>query len=151
MHVHHKWLVAQKVIVQCRHFDPPGGELCHDRSDLVHGQHEIPHHHALVAHFLEGEPAAERKAGFQLDAVQSDLQIGARQADAVDVARRRSAAVAFFIAAANAGLPSSARAVAPTALERPIAATSTMNGTALEVIVSLLTRDMVPGSLVRVL
>jgi len=61
-------------------------------------------------------------------------------------------AVAFFIAAANADeLPSSARALAPTALERPIVATSTMTGTALDVIVSLLTRDMVPRSLVRVL
>jgi hypothetical protein len=77
------------VIVQCGHFDPARGELCHDRSDLVHRQHEITHHHALVAHFLEGEPAAERKAGFQLDAIQSDLEVGSRQAHAVYATRRR--------------------------------------------------------------
>jgi hypothetical protein len=27
----------------------------------------------LIAHFLKGEPAAEREAGFQLDAVERDL------------------------------------------------------------------------------
>jgi hypothetical protein len=89
MHVHRERLVAQQVIVQCGHFDSARGELCHYRSDLVHRQHEITHHHALLAHFLEGQPAAERKAGFQLDAVQSDLEIGARQAHAVDAAWRR--------------------------------------------------------------
>src|SRR6516165_8255437 len=75
MHVHRERLIAQEVVVQCGYFDPACGELCHDRSDHVHRQHEITHHHALVAHFLEGEPAAERKAGFQLDAVQSDPEI----------------------------------------------------------------------------
>jgi hypothetical protein len=64
MHVHRERLVAQQVIVQCRHFYAAGCKLCHDRRDLVHGQDEITHHHALIAHLLEGDPTAERKAGF---------------------------------------------------------------------------------------
>src|SRR5262252_5496417 len=35
------------------------------------------------------QPPSERKAGLQLDAVECDFQIGARQADAVDAAGRR--------------------------------------------------------------
>ena len=66
--------------------------------DLVHRQHEVAHHHALVAHLLEGQPAAERKAGFQLDAIQRDLQIGARQAHAVDATRRRRAGLSKSLA-----------------------------------------------------
>jgi hypothetical protein len=66
------------VIVQSSHLDAARRELRHDRIDLVLGQHEIAHHHPLVANLLEGEPAAERKTGFQLDAVERDLQIAAR-------------------------------------------------------------------------
>jgi hypothetical protein len=77
--------------VQCGHFDSAGRELCHDRSDLVHGQHEI-------AHLLEGQPTAEGKAGFQFDAVQNDLQIGARQAHAIDAARGRRARLSKSLA-----------------------------------------------------
>jgi hypothetical protein len=54
-------------------------------------------------------------------------------------------AVAFFIAAANAAeSPPSAQAETPAAPKKPIAATSNVNGNALDVIVSLLLRDMVP-------
>jgi len=65
----------------------PSGELQlgafdHDRRHLVHRQYEIAHYHALITHFLEGQPAAERKASFQLDPVERDFQIGARQAHA---------------------------------------------------------------------
>jgi hypothetical protein len=94
MHVHREGLVAQEVIVQRRHLDAARGELCHDRVDLGLGQHEIAHHHALLAHLFEGEPAAKSKPGLQLDPVECDLQIGARQADAVDTARRRRAGLA---------------------------------------------------------
>jgi len=78
------WL--QQVVVQRRHPDPTLDKLLHDRAHLVHGQHQIAHHHAAIAHFLERQIAAERKAGLQLDAVERDLEIGARQPDAVDAA-----------------------------------------------------------------
>jgi hypothetical protein len=103
MHVHRERLIAEEVIVQGGHFDPASGELCHHRSDLVHRQHEIAHHHALVAHFLEGEPAAERKPGSQLDPVEGDLQISARQAHAIDASRRCRAR--FSKSLANLRLP----------------------------------------------
>ena len=51
-----------------RHLDAARREFRHDRIDLSFGQHEIAHHHALIAHLLEREPAAEREAGLQLDA-----------------------------------------------------------------------------------
>ena len=68
---------------------PRACELRHDRVDLFLGQDQIAHDHALIAHLLEGEPAAERKAGFERDAVERDLQIGARQTDPIDAARHR--------------------------------------------------------------
>jgi hypothetical protein len=81
------------VIVQGGHLDAARRKFRHDRIDLDFGQHEIAHHHALIAHLLECEPAAEREAGLQLDAVECDLQIGARQADTVDAAGCRHAAL----------------------------------------------------------
>ena len=103
MHVHRERLVAQKVIVQSGHLDPARRKFRHDRIDLGFGQHEIAHHHALIAHLLEGEPAAEREAGFQLDAVERDLQIGARQPDAIDAARCRRTGLSKRLA--DLGLP----------------------------------------------
>jgi len=88
VHVHRERLVAEQVIVQCRHLYAAGCELGHDRRHLVHRQHEIAHDHALIAHFLKGEPAAECEPGLQLDPVERDFQIGAWQAHAVDAARR---------------------------------------------------------------
>ena len=73
VHVHRERLVAQQVIVQCRHLYAACRQLGHNGRDLVHRQHEISHDHALIAHFLKGEPAAEREASFQLDAVKRDL------------------------------------------------------------------------------
>jgi hypothetical protein len=80
------------MIVQRRHIDAARSELCGDRRNLVHCQDEVTHHHGPFAHFLESQPAAERKAGLQLDPVQSDFEIGARQAHAVDATQRRRAA-----------------------------------------------------------
>ncbi len=63
MHVHRERLVAKEEIVQSRDLDAGRGELCHDRIDLLLGQHQVAHYHALLTHLLEGEPAAERKSG----------------------------------------------------------------------------------------
>ena len=103
MHVHRERLVAQQVIVQRRHLDPTLDELFHDWADLVHGQHQVAHHHAVVAHLGEREPAAEREAGLELDTVEGDLEIGARQADAVYPARHCRAGLTERLA--DAGLP----------------------------------------------
>ena len=54
--------------------------------DLVLGQHEVAHDHGLSSHRLEGEPAAERKARLERDAVERHFEVGARQAHAVDAA-----------------------------------------------------------------
>ena len=53
--------------------------------------------------FSKASQLAERKAGFQLDPVQGDLQIGARQAHAVDASRRRRARLSKSLA--NLRLP----------------------------------------------
>jgi hypothetical protein len=101
MHIHRERLVAQQVIVQRRDLDFPRGELAHDGVDLIHGQHEVAHDHAVISHFLESEPTPERKTGFQLDAVECDLQIGAWQTDPVDATRRRRAGLAKRLADAR--------------------------------------------------
>ena len=75
-----RWLCSAVISI------PPSSELLHHRVDLVLGQHEVAHDHRLVARRLEGEPGAEREARLDLDAVERDLQVGARQADAVDAA-----------------------------------------------------------------
>jgi hypothetical protein len=70
MHVHRERLVAQQVIMQGRHIDAARREFRHDRIDLGFGQVEIAYHHALIAHLLEGQPAAQREAGFKFDAIE---------------------------------------------------------------------------------
>jgi hypothetical protein len=70
---------------------PPLFELADDRVDFVPGQHEVAHHHGMFAGLLEGEPGAERKGRLYLHAVGGDLEIPARQADLVDVARLHGA------------------------------------------------------------
>ena len=87
MHVHREGPVAQQMVVQRRHLDAAREQLRHDRVHLLLGQDEIAHHHGAVAHFLEGKPAAERETWLQFDAVQRRLDIGARQANAIDAAR----------------------------------------------------------------
>ena len=62
---------------------------------------QIAHHHGLVTHWLEGKPTAEREARLQLDAVERDLEISARQADAIDPARSRRAGLSKRLADAH--------------------------------------------------
>ena len=65
----------------------------HHGIDLRFGQDEIAHHHRRVAHRLERDPAAERKARLELDAVEADLEIGSGKSIAVNrAAYRRGAA-----------------------------------------------------------
>ena len=87
VHIEGRRLRAQQMIVECRDLDAAFGKLGHHRCDLGFGQHEIAHHHGGVAVRPEGEPGAEREARLQLDAIKRDMQIGARQADAIDAAR----------------------------------------------------------------
>ena len=86
MHIEGRGLCAQKMIMERGDLDAAFGKLGHHRRDLRFGQHEITHHHGGVAIRPEGEPGAEREARFELDAIQRHMQIGARQADAIDAA-----------------------------------------------------------------
>jgi hypothetical protein len=94
MHVHGGGLGAEEVVMQSRHFDSVLDQHRHHRIDLVMGQDQVAHDHGLIAHGLEGEPGAEREARLDVDAVERDLQVRARQADAVDAARRHRAFLA---------------------------------------------------------
>ena len=69
-----------------RNLDPVLEKFLHDRVHLLAREHEVAHHHRLVAHRHEGEPGAEREAGFEIHAVQFHLEIAARQPDAIDAA-----------------------------------------------------------------
>src|SRR5215204_5060321 len=74
------------MIVERSHLDPVLNERLHHRIDLVTSEHEVAHHHRLVAHRLECQPGAEGEAGLDLDTVEPDFQIRARQADPIDTA-----------------------------------------------------------------
>ena len=71
------------MIVQRRYLDAAGDQLGHYRVHFLAGQHEVTHHHALVTHPLKGHPAAERKARFDVDAIEGDFEIASRQTDAI--------------------------------------------------------------------
>ena len=61
-------------------------ELIHHRIDLFSSQHEVAHDHRLVADLLECQPGPERERRFDLDTIKQNLEISARQADAVNTA-----------------------------------------------------------------
>ena len=86
------------MVVKRGDLDPVLEELLHHRIDLVMGQDQVAHDHRLIAHRLEGEPGAEREARLDVDAVERDLQVRARQADAIDAARRDRAFLAECLA-----------------------------------------------------
>ena len=94
VHVHRKGLAPQQMVVQRGDGDPAGEQLRHDRIDLVHGQHEIAHHHPVGAGLLECEPAAKRQTGLNLDTVERDLKVGTRQRDPIDAAGQFGAGLA---------------------------------------------------------
>jgi hypothetical protein len=74
----------RKVIVERGHLDAVLDKRLHHRVDLLAGEYEVTHDHRLVAHWHEGEPGAEGEAGLDLDSVERDFQVGARQADAIN-------------------------------------------------------------------
>ena len=94
MHVKGRRLRAQEMIVQSRDLDATGEQLLHDRADLAFGQHEIAHHHGIGARALEGDPGAERQRRLQLDTIKRDMQIGARHAHPINLARHHRAGFA---------------------------------------------------------
>lgn len=87
MHEQDVRLEIVQVMVQGRDLDATLFELADDRVDFVPRQHEVAHHHRIFAAFLEGEPGAECEGSLHLHAIGGDLQVAARQADLVDVAR----------------------------------------------------------------
>ena len=62
-------------------------QLGHDRIDLGLEQHKVTHHHRPALHRLERRPAAEGQCRPDGDAIERHLQVGARKAVAMDVAR----------------------------------------------------------------
>src|SRR5438094_8685163 len=84
VHVHREVLVAKKVIVKCGHLDSAFLELSHHRGNLAHQEHEVAHHHSLVAALPERKPGTERQCRLDLHAVERDLEITARQTHAID-------------------------------------------------------------------
>jgi hypothetical protein len=70
MHVKGRRSGAQQMVVQRGHLETFSKQLAHHWIDLVLGQDEIAHHHGLVPHRLEREPAAEGEAGHEGHAVE---------------------------------------------------------------------------------
>jgi len=62
-------LCPQQVIVHRGDLQAVVDQLAHHGRDLLLSQHEIAHHHRLVAHRLERDPATEGESGAQRHAV----------------------------------------------------------------------------------
>ena len=74
------------MVVQRRDLDSLPGQFLHDRAHLIGGEDEIAHDQRLIPLGSKGEPGAERQRRLQLHAIEQDLEIGARKANAVDTA-----------------------------------------------------------------
>src|SRR5438874_11656333 len=94
VHVERHGLRAQQMIVHRRNLDAALGKLAHDRRDLVLGQHEIAHHHGLLAHRLERDPSTQCKARPDADAVDRYLEISSWEAYALDASALHGAGLA---------------------------------------------------------
>ena len=75
------------MVVQGGHLKALGKQLAHHRIDFAFGQDEVAHHHGLVAHRLESDPAAEGEAGLKSHSVQRNVEVAAGQPIAMHVAR----------------------------------------------------------------
>ena len=75
----------QQVIVHSGDLAAILDELEHDRIDLGFEQHQIAHDHDPAMHGLERGPAAERERRADGDAVERDVEIGARKRITVHV------------------------------------------------------------------
>src|SRR5256885_13585835 len=86
MHVHHARLFVENVIVDSRDLDAVVFQLGEHRVDLAFKQHEVTHHHCVIARSLESHPGAEREPRLYWLAVRCDFQVGAWKTDLVNVA-----------------------------------------------------------------
>jgi hypothetical protein len=77
-----------------RDLDPFPGQFPHDWAHLIGGENEIAHDQRLIPLASKGEPGAKRQRRLQLHAIEQDLEIGARKANAVDTARHLRAGFA---------------------------------------------------------
>ena len=87
VHVEGCRLRSQQMIVERRDLDAAFGELGHHRAISASVSTRSPITMVALPSGPEGEPGAEREARLQLDAIKRDMQIGARQADAINAAR----------------------------------------------------------------
>jgi hypothetical protein len=90
MHAERGWSRAHQMIVNRSDFDAAFHQLAHDWINLGLDEHEVPHDHGTILHWLEAEPSAERQSRFYCDAVNCHLEIGAWNRVAVDFALYRS-------------------------------------------------------------
>ena len=65
---------------------PAVHQFGHHRRDLGVEQDQVAHHHGLSMHRRKRHPAAERERRFDGDAVERDMQVGARQPIAMNLA-----------------------------------------------------------------
>src|SRR5262249_41377481 len=75
-----------EVIVNSRHFKATGKKAGHHRSDFLIEQHQVAHEHRAVTRLLEGGVRSQRETGLDGYALDRDVEIRARHADAIDVA-----------------------------------------------------------------
>src|SRR5437762_9824974 len=86
VHIHYARLFIENVIVNSRDLDAVFFQLGEHWVDLAFKQHEVTHHHCVIARSLERHPGAERKPRLYWLAVRCNFQIGSRKSDLVNVA-----------------------------------------------------------------
>src|SRR5262249_13384488 len=84
VHVHHVRRNLVEVIVNSRHFKATGKKAGHHRSDFLIEQHQVAHEHRAVTRLLEGGVRSQRETGLDGYALDRDVEIRARHADAID-------------------------------------------------------------------
>jgi hypothetical protein len=97
VHVHHVGRHLVQMIVEGGHRQAPGEEPGHHGRDLLVTQHEVAHHHGLVAHGLEGGVGAEGEGRLDPHAAHGDREVRPWEADAEHAA-------ALYLAALPEGL-----------------------------------------------
>ena len=86
VHVKRRGTTSQHVIVDRSDLKTVLDQLRHDGIDLGLQQHEIAHHHRSAVGRLERNPTTERQCWSYGHTVERYLEIGAREAVAVDIA-----------------------------------------------------------------
>src|SRR3954452_9104753 len=86
-------ICSKQMVVNGRDLQACFDHLAHNRTDLRLEQDEVAHGHNATVRRLECYPAAERQSGLDLDSIECEGEIAAREAVSVHVPSHGGASV----------------------------------------------------------